>query len=449
MSAGFFVHRHCTAPTACGWIAQRIDLSAPDLEALPSRGKTSDLLTMTSYTADILIVGGGIIGIATALELQSRDPSCSIILLEKESVPASHQTGHNSGVIHAGVYYAPGSKKALFCREGVQQTEAFCQEHGLAFDRVGKLIVATHEGELARMAALGKRARQNGIEIEEVDQAGVRQMEPNINAVAALLSPSTGITNYRRIAEVMAALFVSRGGTIRYGEQALSCHEGQDFIRVITSNGHYEASRAVTCAGLQSDRIIRAFGHEPGYRVIPFRGEYYRLANQPEDLVRHLIYPVPDPERPFLGVHLTRKLDGGFTVGPNAVLAFKREGYRRTDVSPGDLAQTLGYGGFWSLLARNAGSAASELWSSAVKRAYLAKVQRYCSRITLADLTPYPSGVRAQAVAPDGTIIDDFLFIRSDRCVHVGNAPSPAATSCIPIARHIADQVTARGGTLG
>lgn len=398
-----------------------------------------------SETADILIVGGGIIGIATALELQTRDPSSSIVLLEKEAVPAAHQTGHNSGVIHAGVYYAPGSMKARFCREGVGATEAFCTEHGLAFDRVGKLIVATDEAELAGLEKLGQRARENQIRIEDVDQKGVQQLEPHINAVAALLSPTTGITNYRRIAEVMAELFVSRGGVIRYGERVVACHEGQDFVRVETQTGHFEAGLAVTCAGLQSDQVIRAFGQDPGYRVVPFRGEYYRLANQPDNLVSHLIYPVPDPSRPFLGVHLTKKLDGGFTVGPNAVLAFKREGYRRTDVSFGDMAQTLGYGGFWALLARNAGAAATELWSSAVKRAYLSKVQRYCSRVRLDDLQPYPSGVRAQAITPDGSIIDDFLFIRSTRCLHVGNAPSPAATSCIPIARHIADQLAMLG----
>ena len=394
-----------------------------------------------SETADILIVGGGIIGIATALELQTRDPSCAIILLEKEAVPAAHQTGHNSGVIHAGVYYAPGSKKARFCREGVRATEEFCTEHGLAFDRVGKLIVATDESELAGLEKLGQRARENQIRIEDVDQQGVRQLEPHINAVSALLSPTTGITNYRRIAEVMAELFIARGGVIRYGERVVSCREGQDFVRVETEAGHYEAGLAVTCAGLHSDRVIRAFGHDPGYRVVPFRGEYYRLSNQPDNLVSHLIYPVPDPSRPFLGVHLTRKLDGGFTVGPNAVLALKREGYQRTDVSMGDMVETLGYRGFWALLAKNAGAAASELWSSALKQAYLEKVQRYCSRVRLGDLQPYPSGVRAQAIAPDGTIIDDFLFIRSGRCLHVGNAPSPAATSCIPIARHIADQL--------
>ena len=247
-------------------------------------------------------------------------------MLEKEAVPAAHQTGHNSGVIHAGVYYAPGSMKARFCREGVQTTEAFCKEHDVAFDRVGKLIVATDESELAGLQRLGERARENQIAIEAVDQVGVRQLEPHVNAIAALLSPTTGITNYRRITEVMADLFVSRGGVIHYGQRVLSCEEGPSHVRVVTQDAAYEASLAVTCAGLHSDRVIRAFGHEPGYRVIPFRGEYYRLANQPKNLVQHLIYPVPNPSRPFLGVHLTRKLDGGFTVGPNAVLAFKREG---------------------------------------------------------------------------------------------------------------------------
>ncbi|TRD23634.1 L-2-hydroxyglutarate oxidase [Palleronia caenipelagi] len=390
---------------------------------------------------DILIVGGGVIGVATALELQSRLPDSSITLLEKESEPARHQSGHNSGVIHAGVYYAPGSLKARFCREGVAATEAFCSEHGIPFDRTGKLIVATSEAEVTRMEALGLRARQNGIVIEDVDEAGLRKMEPHISGLAALYSPSTGITDYGRMTEVMAELFTARGGEIRYGERVISGEETAAHVTVTTDQQSYQAGRVVTCGGLHSDRLIRAFGQEPGYRVVPFRGEFYRLMNQPEDLVSHLIYPVPDPERPFLGVHLTRKIRGGFTVGPNAVLAFKREGYRLRDLSLGDTAQTLSYGGFWRMLAQNAGSAASELTASVSKRAYLARIHKYCARVELRDLAPYPAGVRAQAIAPDGRIIDDFLFVQSERCLHVGNAPSPAATACVPIARHIAGQV--------
>lgn len=392
-------------------------------------------------TSDILIIGGGIIGIATALELQSGDPSLRITLLEKEPGPAAHQSGHNSGVIHAGVYYAPGSMKARFCREGVLATRAFCAEHDVPFERPGKLIVATSEVEMTRMQALGQRARQNGLEIEAVDEAELRKLEPHINGLGALYSPATGITDFKRVTQVMAGLFTARGGEIRYGEPVLSGRESAPHVSVTTSKSTYQAGQVITCAGLHSDRLIRAFGQRPGYRVIPFRGEFFRLLNQPEDLVSHLIYPVPDPERPFLGVHLTRKIAGGFTVGPNAVLAFRREGYKLFDISVRDMADTFAFPGFWRMLVQNAGSAVSELTASASKRVYLKRVRRYCPHVKLADLTPYPAGVRAQAVASDGKIIDDFHFVQTARCLHVGNAPSPAATSAIPIARHIVGQI--------
>jgi len=390
---------------------------------------------------DILIIGGGIIGMATAVELQRCHPSLHITVLEKESSPAAHQSGHNSGVIHAGVYYAPNSLKAKFCREGVQATEAFCTEHNIPFNRCGKLIVATNDAEVGRLNNLEHRARSNGITIETVDETLLRKMEPHINGLAALFSPSTGIVDYKVIAEHLAKLFVSRGGTIRYDERALAGQENESHVSVRTNQGTIAAGNVVTCTGLHSDRVIKAFGHTPGYRVVPFRGEYFRLKNQPDDLVSHLIYPVPDPERPFLGVHLTRKINGGFTVGPNAVLAFKREGYRLTDFSAKDMAHTATYAGFWRMLAKNAAAATSEFTASISKRAYLKRIHTYCSHINIQDLTPYPAGVRAQAVAADGKIIDDFLFVQSKRCLHVGNAPSPAATSAIPIAKHIAEQL--------
>ncbi len=239
----------------------------------------------------------------------------------------------------------------------------------------------------------------------------------------------------------MAALFTDRGGVIKTGCIVIKGAELAESVMIETSQGAFEAGRAVACAGLHSDRMINAFGHQPSYRIVPFRGEYYRVGNQPADFVRHLIYPVPDPERPFLGVHLTRKLDGGFTVGPNAVLAFKREGYRLTDISPRDLMGTLTYPGFWRMLGQNFGPAMDELTASASKRRYLKKVQKYCAQIRLEDLTPYPAGVRAQAVARDGKIIDDFLFVETEHMLHVGNAPSPAATSAIPIAKHLADRL--------
>ena len=397
-----------------------------------------------SETADILIVGGGIIGVATALELQTRNPATRIVVLEKEAVPAAHQTGHNSGVIHAGVYYAPGSMKARFCREGVQTTEAFCKEHDVAFDRVGKLIVATDESELAGLQRLGERARENQIAIEAVDQVGVRQLEPHVNAIAALLSPTTGITNYRRITEVMADLFVSRGGVIHYGQRVLSCEEGPSHVRVVTQDAAYEASLAVTCAGLHSDRVIRAFGHEPGYRVIPFRGEYYRLANQPEKSGSTPDLPRPQPQPPL--------------------------SWRASDAQ----ARRRFYGrpqrGFWPLSARATGAPTSPretwcrrlgiagfgpCWDAMPARRRLscgrphssAPIFPACSAIVRGSrwqtCSPIPRAYARKAIAPDGTIIDDFLFIRSERCLHVGNAPSPAGTSCIPIARHIADELAA------
>lgn len=394
-----------------------------------------------AQVTDILVIGGGIIGMATALELQSRDPAMKVILLEKEATPAAHQSGHNSGVIHAGVYYAPRSMKAQFCRAGVQATRAFCEAHGVPTENTGKLIVATCAAEVTRLNALGARARDNGIAVEDVDEAALRIMEPHINGLAALYSPTTGITDYKRMTAVMADLFVQRGGVIRYGEKVVSGRALATHMAVVTTKNIFEADRVVSCAGLHSDRVIRAFGQEPGYQVVPFRGEFFRLRNQPDDLVRHLIYPVPDPARPFLGVHLTRKIGGGFTVGPNAVLAFQREGYKLTDISARDMLGTLGYAGFWRMLSQNAGSAASELSASFSKRAYLKRVQKYCSSIALRDLAPYPAGVRAQAVTPDGKIVDDFLFVQTERCLHVGNAPSPAATAAIPIAVHIADRL--------
>ncbi|MFV0384304.1 L-2-hydroxyglutarate oxidase [Paracoccus sp. (in: a-proteobacteria)] len=395
-------------------------------------------------TADILIVGGGIIGFGTALELQRRNPRADIVVLEKEAGSARHQSGHNSGVIHAGVYYKPGSLKARFCREGVAATYAFCAEHDIPVSRCGKLIVATDEHELARMADLGNRARRNGIEIQDVDAPTLRWLEPHINGLGGLLSPSTGIVDYARITDTMARLFVARGGTVEYGQRVLRGEDGPASVVVRTTAIRYEADRVITCAGLHADRIIRAFGQKPGFRIIPFRGEMFRLLNQPPDLVSHLIYPVPDPERPFLGVHLTRKIGGGFTVGPNAVLALKREGYDRYDISASDMLGLMSYPGFWIMIGRNLGTAMSEMRSSLSKTAYLKLIRKYCDRISLTDLAPYPAGVRAQAVTPGGSLVDDFLFVESPRCLHVGNAPSPAATAAIPISAHIADRVEGR-----
>jgi len=389
-------------------------------------------------TADFAIVGGGIVGLATARRLQSLHPGARIILLEKEDSLARHQTGRNSGVIHAGVYYAPGSNKARFCAAGVTATTAFCAEHAIPTRICGKLIVATDAAELARMEALETRARANGIVIEHVDADEARRLEPNITSVGALLSPSTGIVDYAVVALKMAELFVAGGGVIRLNAPVTGGSETATGLTLQTPDAALSVGKAVFCGGLQADRLAQTFGAAIDFRIIPFRGDYYAIRNQPTDLVRHLIYPIPDPDRPFLGVHLTAKLNGSFTVGPSAVLAMKREGYGKTDLSLRDLADSLTYPGFWRLLARNARSAVDEASAAALRSLYLKKVQKYCPRITLGDLAPYRAGVRAQAVARDGRLIDDFLFVQTRHGLHVCNAPSPAATAAIPIGAHIA-----------
>jgi L-2-hydroxyglutarate oxidase len=395
--------------------------------------------------ADFAIVGGGIVGLATALRLQELHPRARIALLEKESAVAQHQSGHNSGVIHAGVYYPPGSLKARFCREGASSLRDFCDEHATPYAICGKLIVATDAAEAGRLAALETRARANGIAIERLSGPEARELEPAINAVAALLSPATGIVDYGAVAARMAALFVARGGEIRLGAAVTGGAETPAGVTLALGGAMLSAGKVVFCGGLMADRLARRFGVDADFRIVPFRGEYFAIRNQPADLVRHLIYPVPDPERPFLGVHLTRKIDGGFTVGPNAVLALAREGYRKTDISLADLAESLSYPGFWRVVRRNFGPAMGEVSASLFKPLYLRKVQKYCSRITAGDLVPYRAGVRAQAVARDGSLIDDFLFAATEHTLHVCNAPSPAATSALPIAAHIVARLLGGG----
>lgn len=396
-----------------------------------------------SATADFAVIGAGIVGLATALELQRRAPAARLVVIEKEVEPALHQTGRNSGVIHAGVYYTPGSARARFCREGKTEMADFCTAEGIAWERCGKLIVAVDAAEAARLAALARRAAENGVEVEPLTGAEARALEPAIAAEAALWSPSTGIVDYGAVARRMARILADRGAEFRFGTAVTGATEGAQAVGLrLADGGRIEAGRVVVCAGLHADRMARAFGAEVDFRIIPFRGEYYRIRNQPPDLVRRLIYPVPDPERPFLGVHLTRKLDGGLTVGPNAVLAAAREGYGR-EISARDLAESLGYGGFWRLLARHGRAAIDEARGSLSKAAYLAKVRRYCPRIGIDDLVPYRPGIRAQAVGRDGRILDDFLFVETRRSLHVCNAPSPAATASLPIARHVADRLLA------
>lgn len=394
---------------------------------------------------DFAIIGGGIVGLATASEVLRRHPTARVVLVEKDPVVALHQTGRNSGVIHAGVYYAPNSLKARFCRQGAAATKAFCDTHYLPYETCGKLIVATEEVELARMDALFHRAVANGLTIERLDQDDARRQEPNIRSVGALWSPDTGIVDFAVVARKMADLFVADGGELLTGAQVIGGVENAHGVVLYVGKEEIAAAKAVFCCGLHSDRVARMMGLDPDFRIIPFRGEYFRLVNQSDDLVRTLIYPVPDPERPFLGVHLTRKMEGGFTVGPNAVLAAKREGYRRSDVSLSDLTSTIAWPGFWAMLARNFRPAVDELRSSISQQHYLRKVQRYCPQIKPSDLAPYRSGVRAQAVSSKGKLIDDFHFLKGRHSLHVCNAPSPAATASLPIAAYIVDQLLDAG----
>lgn len=390
---------------------------------------------------DFIIIGGGILGMSTAMQLQQRYPDKRILLLEKESGPAQHQTGHNSGVIHAGVYYTPGSLKARFCLEGNRRMKAFCDEHQVKYEVCGKLLVATNDLEMQRMQALWERTEANGLEREWLSADALHEREPNITGIGAIFVPSSGIVNYAQVTEAMAQVFQHLGGEIRYGHEVNALKETHQDVRVSTHQETFVGQYLISCSGLMADRVVRMLGLKPQFTICPFRGEYYLLPEQHNQIVNHLIYPIPDPSMPFLGVHLTRMIDGTTTVGPNAVLALKREGYRKTDISPRDLLQMFTNPGILKVLANNLRPGLVEMKNSLFKSAYLEEVRKYCPSITQADLKPYPAGVRAQAVSRDGKLIDDFLFINTRRSVNVCNAPSPAATSSLPIGEHIVAQV--------
>ncbi|MCX5513298.1 L-2-hydroxyglutarate oxidase [Kaistia algarum] len=390
---------------------------------------------------DYIVIGGGIVGLATLRALQRRRPQDRFLLLEKEVEVGSHQTGHNSGVIHAGIYYAPGSLKARLCREGAEATKAFCQTHGIPYDECGKLLVATSEQELARMGDLAVRAETNGIAIERISAGELAEREPNIAGRGALLAGSTAIVDYRRICRALAAEAEAKGATIALGRAALAIRETVDGIEVDTAEGSLKSRKLVACAGLQSDRIARMAGLETAHRIIPFRGEYYVLPEAKNDIVRHLIYPIPDPDLPFLGIHLTRMIDGRVTVGPNAVLGLAREGYAKSAVNWRDIADMVAFPGFWRVLGSNWRSGLTEMRNSLLRSGYLEQCRKYCPSLRVDDLKPYPAGIRAQAVLADGSLVHDFLFGGTDRMLHVLNAPSPAATSALPIGEMIADRI--------
>jgi len=397
---------------------------------------------------DFVIIGGGIVGVSSAWQLQTQYSDKKVLLLEKEPELAKHQTGHNSGVIHAGVYYAPGSLKAEFCQQGAAATISFCKDNNIAFEQCGKLIVATDREEYHRMLALAERCAENGIEYELLDGTALAQREPDISGVAAIYVPATGIVNYRQVTEAMAKQFVDAGGGIRLRHRVTGLAESSDHVRIDilsdAGNLSIKTNYLIACAGLAADRITRLMELPTDFRIIPFRGEYYRLASHHNDIVQHLIYPVPDPELPFLGVHLTRMIDGSVTIGPNAVLGFKREGYERLNFDLRDSWETLSYPGFWKLARQHWRSAREEFKNAWQKDHYLKQAQKYCPQLKLEDLQDYPAGIRAQAVMNDGSLVHDFLFAESPRSLHVCNAPSPAATSAIPIGKHICELVNAQ-----
>jgi (S)-2-hydroxyglutarate dehydrogenase len=396
----------------------------------------------SSLEADVAVVGGGIVGLATAYALTARHPDARVVLLEKEDRVAAHQTGRNSGVVHAGVYYKPGSLKATLCRHGVELLRTFCEDHGLPYDAVGKVIVATRDDELPRLDALLERGTQNGVPgLRPIDASELREIEPHAAGLRALHSPSTAIVDYTRISETLADVLRSRGARIELGARVTGVEERPEGVRVRTATRTVHARHLVTCAGLHADRLARMTGADPQVRIVPFRGEYYFLVPERRDLVRGLIYPVANPELPFLGVHLTRTVDGEVEAGPNAVLALAREGYAHHVIRADDLVETLAFAGFWKLAGRFWRVGAFEYYRSFSKAAFVASLRALVPSLTVHDVRRGGAGVRAQAVDRDGRLVDDFAFAESERSLHVLNAPSPAATASLAIGAMIADRV--------
>ncbi len=390
------------------------------------------------------MVGGGILGLASARLIAERHPAATVTVLEKEARVATHQTGRNSGVVHAGLYYAPGSLKATLCRRGSTLLEAFCAEHGITFDRCGKLIVATDAGELGRLADIEARAHRNGVPgvTRLSDVEAMREVEPHVGGIAALHSPQTAIVDYVAVAQALADEVRARGGEVRLGVTVQRVREEADGAVLSTAEGErLPADHVLVCAGLHADVLAGASGLSPSPRVVPFRGEYWQLRPEREHLVRGLIYPVPDPALPFLGVHLTKRVDGAVLVGPNAVLALAREGYRWGDVVPGDVAGLLSHRGTRRLFAAHWRTGATEVARSLSRQRFVAAARRYVPELRDDDVVRAPAGVRAQAVDDDGTLVDDFRIQDAGRTVWVRNAPSPAATSSLAIAETLVDRM--------
>lgn len=394
---------------------------------------------------DVAVIGAGILGLATARELIGRYPSRKLIVLEKEAGPAWHQTGHNSGVIHSGLYYAEGSAKARLCVAGRRQLLDFCAEREVPVRLCGKLVIASDESELDRLAALHTRGTANGLAgLQLLDERAMREIEPAVRGIRAIWVPEAGIVDYSRIAAALVEELTDARVDVRYGADVRRVHLEGRSARLETTAGTVTAERVIACAGLHSDRIARMAGASSTPKIVPFRGDYYVLRAERRPLIRGLVYPVPDPRFPFLGVHFTHRIDGNVWLGPNAVFAFAREGYRRTDVSVGDLVESVGYSGFRRLVARHWRTGLAEMLRDVWKPTFLAALRRYVPELRGSDLLPGPSGVRAQAVDASGRLIDDFAYDFAGPLLNVRNAPSPAATSALALASEFADRLAER-----
>jgi len=392
--------------------------------------------------SDYVIVGGGIVGLATAMALGKRFPATRITLLEKEESLSKHQTGRNSGVIHSGIYYKPGSFKAEFARAGAMSMVEFCRDHDIPHDVCGKIIVATRESELPILRQLLDRGVLNRLPVARITADEVREIEPHVVCLGGIKVPTTGITDYRLVSQKLGELFVDGGGTIECGCEVKSFKTGNTVHTIETSKGDYQGRFVINCAGLFSDRVARMAGVDPAARIVPFRGEYFELVPEKRHLVNTLVYPVPNPDFPFLGVHFTKMIDGSVHAGPNAVLALKREGYHKSDFNLRDFTETMAFPGFWKLISRNLGEGLKEMHRSFFKSAFVHSLQQLIPDIRSEDLVPCKAGVRAQALLGDGKLVDDFLIVKGHHALHVCNAPSPAATAAFEIGKAIAGQVS-------
>ena len=390
---------------------------------------------------DFLIVGAGIVGLSVGMHLSKEYPNAKIAVVDKEDDICHHQTGHNSGVIHSGIYYTPGSFKARFARNGSQSMVRFCEENDIPFEKCGKLIVAVDEKELPRLENLFQRGLANQLNIRKVGPEEINEMEPHVHAISGIYVSATGIVNYKQVGKVYAEKIKEKNGEILTGTKVQNINMTKEFIELETSRGMLRTKFMINCAGLYSDKITEMSGLKTDMKIVPFRGEYYELKKEKQYLVKNLVYPVPNPEFPFLGVHFTRMIDGHVHVGPNAVLSLRREGYKKTDIHIKELMETLTYRGFWKIASTYMGEGVKEMIRSFSKKAFVKNVQKYFPQIKAEDLVPSPAGVRAQALTKDGKLLDDFYILQTDRSIQIGNAPSPAATASLEIGRYVADLI--------